>query len=447
MADDTRWVLAENRRLRAVLLCLLYFCQGFPWGFATIALLAILSEAGHDKAETSTIVALAILPWTFKFFWAPMIDSFRLPAYGIRRPWIAIAQLGMAATLLIAVSTGSFAEDATLTFLAWVFFVHNCFASLQDVSTDALAVDLLGNEERGRIMGLMWGSKLVGISAGAAGLAVLVGYSGMAAAMLLQAALILLVFTVVVWVVERQGERRFPWSRGAASSSSQDAPMSLGTTARELRRALSLPTTRIALVFAILYTLAEGLYDPLTAEQFVQGFGWSAEKYAGAQGTFGVVAQLVGALLGGWFADRLGARRAVLIGLLFISAALATFSLTSPWWDDVGDWVVLLIPGFKGGMAFLAVAYFSMSMKISWTMAAATQFTLYMTLSNAGYALGAKLNAWVEWLPWAMGPAEMYLLAGLLPFLSLAVLPLLDPEGVEKRKIRDMEQRLAAATT
>jgi PAT family beta-lactamase induction signal transducer AmpG len=352
----------------------------------------------------------------------------------------------MAATLLIAVSTGSFAEDATLTFLAWVFFVHNCFASLQDVSTDALAVDLLGNEERGRIMGLMWGSKLVGISAGAAGLAVLVGYSGMAAAMVLQAALILLVFTVVVWVVERQGERRFPWSRGAASSS-QDAPMSLGTTARELRRALSLPTTRIALVFAILYTLAEGLYDPLTAEQFVQGFGWSAEKYAGAQGTFGVVAQLVGALLGGWFADRLGARRAVLIGLLFISAALATFSLTSPWWDDVGDWVVLLIPGFKGGMAFLAVAYFSMSMKISWTMAAATQFTLYMTLSNAGYALGAKLNAWVEWLPWAMGPAEMYLLAGLLPFLSLAVLPLLDPEGVEKRKIRDMEQRLAAATT
>ena len=117
----------------------------------------------------------------------------------------------------------------------------------------------------------------------------------------------------------------------------------------------------------------------------MQGFGWSAEKYAGAQGTFGVIAQLVGALLGGWFADRLGARRAVLMGLLFISAALATFSLTSPWWDDVGDWVVLLIPGFKGGMAFLAVAYFSMCMKICWTMAAATQFTLYMTLSNAGY--------------------------------------------------------------
>ena len=36
------------------LLCLLYFWQGTPWGFATIALLATLSQAGHGKAETAT---------------------------------------------------------------------------------------------------------------------------------------------------------------------------------------------------------------------------------------------------------------------------------------------------------------------------------------------------------------------------------------------------------
>jgi PAT family beta-lactamase induction signal transducer AmpG len=444
MADENRWALADNGRLRAGLFCLLYFCQGFPWGFATIALLAILSEAGHGKAETSTIVALAILPWTFKFVWAPMIDSFRLPAYGIRRPWIAMAQVGMAATLLAAVTSGSFADDATLSFLAWVFFVHNCFASLQDVSTDALAVDLLGDRERGRVMGMMWGSKLVGISAGAAGLAIVAGRVGLPAAMVVQAAVILLVFTLVVGVVERAGEKRFPWSRGRAALHSHDVPMSLRVTARELRRALSVRTTWVALLFSAVYLLAEGIYDPLTAEQFVQGFGWTAEQYATAQGTFGVVAQLLGALLGGWVADRFGARRAILAGLLLVSAMLLTFSLTSPWWDDVGYGVVWLLPGFKGGMAFLSVAYFSMTMKICWTRAAATQFTLYMTVGNAGYALGAKLNEWVEWLPWTPGPADMYLLAGLLPVLSLALLPLLDPAGVEKRKFRDMEARLAA---
>ena len=45
--------LTDNRRYRTSLLCLLYFCQGLPWGFATIALLATLSKAGHDKADTA----------------------------------------------------------------------------------------------------------------------------------------------------------------------------------------------------------------------------------------------------------------------------------------------------------------------------------------------------------------------------------------------------------
>ncbi len=84
--------LTDNGRYRTSLLCLLYFCQGLPWGFATIALLATLSEAGHDKADTATITAMAILPWTFKFLWALLIDSVRMPSPGIRRPWIVIAE-------------------------------------------------------------------------------------------------------------------------------------------------------------------------------------------------------------------------------------------------------------------------------------------------------------------------------------------------------------------
>ena len=174
--------LSGHRGRRMTLLCLLYFCQGFPWGFATIALLATLSQAGHDKAETATVVALAILPWTFKFIWGPLIDSVRMPSLGLRRPWIAVAQFMMALTLLTAATSGAMDHDATLMYLAWVFFVHNCFASLQDVATDALAVDLLADSERGRANGFMWGSKLVGIAFGGAGMAIVIAHAGLTAA-------------------------------------------------------------------------------------------------------------------------------------------------------------------------------------------------------------------------------------------------------------------------
>ena len=73
---------------------------------------------------------------------------------GRRRPWIIGAQFMMAVTLLGILWSGNLSEPAGSTgqaafspeFIWWLgvmFFVHNCFASLQDVATDALAVDVL----------------------------------------------------------------------------------------------------------------------------------------------------------------------------------------------------------------------------------------------------------------------------------------------------------------
>jgi PAT family beta-lactamase induction signal transducer AmpG len=198
--------LATHRGLRAAVLCLLYFCQGFPWGFATIALIATLSAAGHDKAATATVAALAILPWTFKFFYAPMIDTYRFPSLGIRRPWIIFAQAGMALTLMVVVLSGELSSAATLQFIAWAFFVHNCFAALQDVAADSLAVDLLSDAERGRVNAMMWASKNFGIAVGGAGMAWLVVATSLETAVLAQSLMICAVLVLLVQLPERRGD-------------------------------------------------------------------------------------------------------------------------------------------------------------------------------------------------------------------------------------------------
>ena len=166
--------LAEHRWLRFFTLCALYFAQGVPYGFVSIALLAVLSERGVDETQTAALLSLSILPWTFKIVWGPIIDSFRLRSLGQRRPWIVMAQFMMAATLLIAFSSADITTEATLATLGFIFFIHNCFASLQDVATDAMAIDLLDESERGRVNGFMWASKLFGISVGGAGMATVI---------------------------------------------------------------------------------------------------------------------------------------------------------------------------------------------------------------------------------------------------------------------------------
>jgi PAT family beta-lactamase induction signal transducer AmpG len=442
---DKKDTLSGNRSRRTRLLCLLYFCQGFPWGFATIALLATLSEAGHPKADTATVVALAILPWTFKFIWGPIIDSFRMPSFGVRRPWIFIAQLCMAFTLIGAATSGNMSSESTLMYLAWVFFVHNCFASLQDVATDSLAVDLLEPNERGRVNGYMWGSKLFGIAFGGAGMATVIAWTNLQTAVLVQAGITLAVLCLVVAWLERPGERRFPWSTGSSQATVGHNTFGMKITFRELKRALSHRTTATLVVVAAVYIMVEGLYDPLTVEYFVQHLGWPAERFARAQGTLGVLGELLGALTGGYLCDRVGRRRIAALGMLMMSLSLLTFALTSTWWDRAWYPHVLLLPAFKGTLAFTTVAMFALFMKVCWTRAAATQFTLYMAMANVGYAVGAKLNTWIEQAGLDLSLADFYLLGGLLALLPLILMGSLDPDSVEARGRAERAAPVAAA--
>jgi hypothetical protein len=44
------------------------------------------------------LFTLAQAPWSFKFLWTPLMDRFRLPVWGRRRGWIAVAQVALALT-------------------------------------------------------------------------------------------------------------------------------------------------------------------------------------------------------------------------------------------------------------------------------------------------------------------------------------------------------------
>ena len=65
--------LTTNKWLRVTTLCILYFAQGFPWGFMLTALLSFLASKGLTLAESGQLTAMAYLPWTFKLFGARLL--------------------------------------------------------------------------------------------------------------------------------------------------------------------------------------------------------------------------------------------------------------------------------------------------------------------------------------------------------------------------------------
>ncbi len=203
--------LAENKVRRYVSLSILYVAQGLPSGFAGVAFVAFLVTNGIPVEQIAILFATIYLPWTFKFIWGPVIDMIRFPQFGIRRPWILFAETGM----IISLATLLFVPDlvASIQLVTILLFIHNLFSSLQDVSVDALAVDILEPDEVATVNGLMFAAKRGGIIFGGAVLGMLVVPFGIKSAIMVQLPLLILIMLLPLYLRERPSDRLFPWSK------------------------------------------------------------------------------------------------------------------------------------------------------------------------------------------------------------------------------------------
>ncbi|RZD49075.1 MAG: hypothetical protein CXT65_06385, partial [Methanobacteriota archaeon] len=192
--------MSENKSSRTITLCILYVAQGLPSGFANVAFVAFLVINGITPTQVALLFATVYLPWTFKFIWGPVIDMVRFPRYGVRRPWILFAETGM----ILSLATLLFIPDlvASIQLVTIILFVHNLFASFQDVSVDALAVDILQPDEVATVNGLMFAAKRGGIIFGGAVLGLMVVPFGIKSAIMIQIPLLILIMMVPLFLRE-----------------------------------------------------------------------------------------------------------------------------------------------------------------------------------------------------------------------------------------------------
>ena len=135
-----------NRRIGAMLL--LGFASGLPLALSSGTLQAWLTVAGLDL-KTIGFFALAGLPYTFKFVWAPLLDRFEPLArgwLGRRRGWICTTQVAMAILCWVLASLNPATQIAAVGTCAVLIAF---FSASQDVAFDAYRADLLPSTERG----------------------------------------------------------------------------------------------------------------------------------------------------------------------------------------------------------------------------------------------------------------------------------------------------------
>jgi PAT family beta-lactamase induction signal transducer AmpG len=420
----------------------MYFAQGVPWGYMVTALGSYLASRDVSDADVGDLTAMVLLPWTFKLVWGPVIDTVTIRSLGRRRPWIIGAELMMAVSLLGLLMLGDISDDLRL--LGWMFFIHNCFASLQDVSTDALAVDILPADEQGKTNGLMWGSKLLGKAVGASGMALVIRHFGLPASVLLQFVILLLIMLFPIFMLERPGDKRFPWSRprppkdatvGAGQRKDATSVRRPAAVFRDMVRAFSLATTWVFAIFGTFHVIGWGIIEVIHKTLYTQKLGWEFDQLAHISG-LAVLTELIGACLGGFLADRFGRRKIMVFGFTSYGLAAIVFGSCPGLWDE--RWFtagyLLVNPGL---LAMGAVGFLSMAMRISWTRAAATVFTVYMTVSNVGHVIGNKLVGSLRG-DLQLSYEHTFWYAGLITLLPLLLLLVVRPQEVDERRNREL---------
>jgi PAT family beta-lactamase induction signal transducer AmpG len=407
MAQPLLPSLAASRRIRLFAFTSFYVAQGLPIGLITVAMPAWLASSGVAAGDVASFVAITTLPWGFKLFAGPMMDRFRFPALGGRRPWVMLAQSGLLLSIGCLAVVGGTPED--LVFLTWSCFVINSFAAVQDVAVDGMAIDVLREDERGRANALMAFGQVAGYAASGALSGWMLAQHGVATTAAVLTVGIAAILLLAVLLRERDGEKLLPWTAGSVQHEEHLLETSWRSIAVNLVRVLVLPTSLLLMLVTLCWRLGDGIFITAIPVVLTQDFGWQGSEYSTWYANSSFVSALFGVLLGP-FIDRHGARAYFIAGFVACFVSYLALGLTADLWQHKSVWIVGMF-AVNFSVQVLFVAFIALHMTICWSKVAATQFAIYMAWSNLARSIGAR--AYGEMSPYLEVGQETLVMAGL----------------------------------
>jgi len=391
--------LSENSLLRYLAFSALYFAQGIPEGILWFGLPAWMAMAGISPATIGAYVAVIGIPWSFKILAAPLMDRFTYLPMGRRRPWILFGQFGLMASFL----SMAFIPDPmnNLNLLMTLGFIVSLCGVFQDIAVDGMAIDIVPTNQQARANGLMWGSKTLGISASVAAGTYIYNTHGFFYAISLFSLAVLFIMLVPLLLRERQGEKIMPWTEGIASEISGKLQLdSWAAIFNSLYRVIVLPISIVMGIAAFSYSVGRGLIQTLLPVFTVQELGWTDGHFSDIFAATNLISGLLGMFVAGALIDFFGKIRMLTIYMFCLIGLILLMVLLKNYWQNelytIGFFVFYFILD-----TFILIAIFATAMQLCWKRISATQFTLYMAVSNVGLSVGAAiLGPLKEQLSW-----------------------------------------------
>lgn len=362
---------------RRVLFSALYLSEGAPIGFIWLALPTWLRLAHLPIEQITWLTAILVIPWTFKFAWAPLVDLLQSRWWTLKH-WIIASQLVMGLTLLPLIAI-DLQKDFGL--IVPLLLLHALAASTQDVAIDALCISVTDASERGRLNGWMQAGMLLGRAMFGGGALLLGSRLGFPA-------VIGLLVTVTTG-----SSLLLAFSKPRVESTPETLRGRYADVWANLVVATQRSSTWLGLLFALIggaaFKSLEVVIGPLLVDR-----GYSEQEIGVFSAGPMILLMIVGSLIGGHLADRRACPSSVAAALLAFVVPIGLLAIFDHGYGSVrGAHLLVLLAAAAFGIGLFTAASYALFMDLTRPGIAATQFSAFMGATNgceswSSYAIG-----------------------------------------------------------
>ena len=396
---------------RKMLICVATgFSSGLPLYLLLQLLPAWLKSDGVDL-KTIGLFALAQVPFTWKFLWAPFLDRFSPLGMGRRRSWMLLTQIGL---ILLIGMLGMFNPHKDIYTIAYLSLGVAFFSATQDIALDAFRREILTDAELGlgnsihvnayRIAGLVPGSLSL----------ILADSMSWESVYWITAMFMLPGIAMTILVKEP------PLTAAIPKTFEQIviAPF------REFLTRSGVKSALLILCFIFLYKLGDSMATAL-ATPFYLDMGFSKTDIGLVAKHAALWPSVFGGLVGGLWMLKLGINRALwLFGVVQVVSILGFYWLAYHGrFDAIGTsqyFQLALVIGFEAlGVGLGSAAFVAFIARTTNPVYTATQFALFTSLASVPRTV---INASTGWLVEQLGWPTFFLLCTALALPGMVLL-------------------------
>ncbi len=401
-------------------LCSLYFLQAIPQGLIYFSIQDWLTGNGFTIKDIALITAIASIPWSLKFIIAPFVDYYSESNMGKRRSWIILSMLSMSLTIFIAAILSKNGIDLLL--LGITFFSTLLATSILDVSTDGLAIDILNDNERGIVNGLMWAFRTFGLSLSGISSAYIMANYGLTNAILFIGFFILLAGLLLSFFRERKTDRYL--SLGTNINTKELSPFKFKDIIILIIKTIKQKHIFLLILFCLTSNLASGIHFSSISYLYTNYADWESFDLTFYR-SVALYGGILAALLGGYLSDKVNSQLIIKIshislGFLCLLIAIHTNIIMNQFFG-IG---ILLAFSFFNSFALTAVL--SLCMKFSLSSSAASIFAIFMSTRHFSRIIGETFAGISDGF-FNLTVGSIYLIAAFLCILPLTFLSYFKP--------------------